>query len=191
MVGLGNPGSEYEDSPHNAGFMVVDALAEAWDFPAFRRPWRWRARVSEGSFGGEPVQLVKPQTYMNRSGGALTRLLTEEFHPSRDLLVVVDEVALPLGSVRLRRAGSAGGHNGLKSIAGRLASEEYPRMRIGVGPVPDGQDQSDFLLTALAPEQLAVLQSQMSEYVRAVECWITDGIETAMNRFNRRGTQSD
>lgn len=171
--------------------MVVDALAEAWDFPEFRRPWRWRARVSEGTFGGDPVVLVKPQTYMNRSGGALTRLLTEEFDPSRDLLVVVDEVALPLGSLRIRRSGSAGGHNGLKSIAGRLASEDYPRMRIGVGPVPDDEDQVEYLLSPMAPDRIEGLQSRMSDYVRAVECWLTDGIETAMNRFNRRGNQSD
>ena len=171
--------------------MVVDAVAAAWDRPGFKRPWRWRARVTEGTFGGEAVTLVKPQTYMNRSGGALSRLLTDDFDPSRDLLVVVDEVALPLGTVRIRRSGSAGGHNGLKSIAGRLMSEDYPRMRIGVGPLPDGADQSDFVLSEFAPEEFEVLQSRMDNYVQAVECWITEGIETAMNRFNRRGTQSD
>ncbi len=139
----------------------------------------------------QQVVLVKPQTYMNRSGAALGPLLKHAtFDPSRDLLIVVDEVALPLGVIRLRRSGSAGGHNGLKSIAGRLQSEQFPRLRIGVGPQPH-DDRSDFVLGEFQPEEWQLLLETMPTIVAAVECWVTEGIETAMNRFNRRGTESD
>jgi peptidyl-tRNA hydrolase, PTH1 family len=140
---------------------------------------------------GEQVTLVKPQTYMNRSGAALGPLLKNEtFDPARDLLIVVDEVALPLGMLRIRRSGSAGGHNGLKSIAGRLQSEQFPRLRIGVGPQPEN-DRSDFVLGEFRPEEWQLLHKTIPTTVAAVECWLTEGIETAMNRFNRRGTESD
>jgi len=192
VVGLGNPGSAYEGTRHNVGFAVVDACGAAWRFPAFRRPWRWRARVSEGLVENEPVRLVKPQTYMNRSGTALGPLLAvSDFDPEADLLVVVDDVALPLGRMRLRRSGSAGGHNGLKSVAGRLASNDWARLRVGVGPVPADEDQSDFVLSRFETGEQEQLDALMPDLVAAVECWITEGIDTAMNRFNRRGVQSD
>lgn len=141
---------------------------------------------------GERVVVVKPQTYMNRSGAALGRVLENaSFDPSHDLLVVVDEVALPLGTMRIRRAGSAGGHNGLKSIAGRLQSEQFARLRIGVGPAPDEEDRSEFVLGEFRSDEWQVLQTTMPTIVAAVECWLTEGIETSMNRFNRRGIESD
>jgi peptidyl-tRNA hydrolase, PTH1 family len=172
--------------------MLVDALAVAWNYPPFRRPWRWRARVSEGEFSGVAVSLVKPQTYMNRSGAALGPLLQRDaFDPSRDLLVVVDEVALPAGTFRIRPSGSDGGHNGLKSIAGRLASDRYPRLRIGVGPKEADEDQSDFVLSRFDADAFDSVQSRMSDMIGAVECWLSEGIDTAMNRYNRRGAQSD
>jgi peptidyl-tRNA hydrolase, PTH1 family len=189
---LGNPGRDYETTRHNAGFILADALASRWQFPPFRRPWRWRARVSTGSLGDQQVILVKPQTYMNRSGAALGPLLDQDgFEPSRDLLILVDEIALALGTFRIRRGGSDNGHNGLKSVAGRLASEEYPRLRIGVGPRPPDERQADYLLSPFTDEQMAVVESLLPSMMEAVECWAREGIETAMNRFNRRGTQSD
>ena len=181
-MGLGNPGPEYATTRHNAGFMLADAIAEAWAFPRFRRPWRWRARVV----------IVKPQTYMNRSGAALGPLLKNpDFDPATDLLVLVDEVALPLGTFRLRARGSAGGHNGLKSIAGRLASEDYCRLRIGIGPRPEEEGGSDFVLSDFDDTELSTLDGLLPVMAEAVNCWIHEGIETTMNRFNRRGTQSE
>jgi peptidyl-tRNA hydrolase, PTH1 family len=146
-----------------------------------------RARVAEGSRGGEPVLVMLPTTYMNRSGAALAPLLTRPgFDPSRDLLVVVDEVALPLGRFRLRGAGSAGGHNGLRSIEGALRRQDYARLRIGVGPAPAGLDDlADFVLAEFSREERAVLEELLPTMADSVECWLDEGIERAMTRFNR------
>ncbi len=191
-MGLGNPGPDYAATRHNAGFMLADALTDSWGFPAFRRPWRWRARVSKGVIDDQQIVVAKPQTYMNRSGGALGPLLKDsEFDPTSHLLIVVDDVALPLGSFRLRPSGSAGGHNGLKSIAGRLRSEEYARLRIGVGPRPDDEEGSDFVLSDFEDTERETLDELLPMMIEAVECWIREGIETAMNRFNRRGIQRE
>lgn len=142
--------------------------------------------------GDRKVVIVKPQTYMNRSGAALGPLLkSPDFDPATDLLVLVDEVALPLGTFRLRARGSAGGHNGLKSIAGRLASEDYCRLRIGIGPRPEEEDGTDFVLSDFDDPELSILDGLLPVMTEAVNCWIREGIETAMNRFNRRGTQSE
>ena len=192
MVGLGNPGPNYAGTRHNAGFILADAVADQWHFPPFQRPWLRRARVCEGAVGIERVTVVKPQTYMNRSGTALGPLVKDPtFDSSTDLLVLVDEVALPLGTFRLRARGSAGGHNGLKSIAGRLQSEDYARLRIGVGPRPEEGDQSDFLLSDFEDAERKVIDELLPIMTEAVECWVRDGIETAMNRFNRKGTQRE
>ena len=191
-MGLGNPGRDYATTRHNAGFILADALTDSWGFPSFKRPWRWRARVSKGVIDDQRIVVAKPQTYMNRSGGALGPLLKDsEFDPTSHLLIVVDDVALPLGSFRLRPSGSAGGHNGLKSIAGRLRSEAYARLRIGVGPRPDDEEGSDFVLSDFEDTERETLDELLPIMIEAVECWIREGIETAMNRFNRRGTQRE
>jgi len=148
--------------------------------------------VAKGSVAGGEVVIVKPQTYMNRSGTALGPLLDRsDFDPATDLLIVVDDIAIPLGSFRIRGKGSDGGHNGLKSIAGRLASDEYARLRIGVGPRPVGENQADFLLSPFDENELATLRELVPTLIEAVDCWTRDGIEPAMNRYNRRGTQSE
>jgi PTH1 family peptidyl-tRNA hydrolase len=148
--------------------------------------------VAKGSVAGDETVIVKPQTYMNRSGTALGPLLDRsDFDPTTDLLVVVDDIAIPMGSFRIRSKGSDGGHNGLKSIAGRLASDEYARLRIGVGPRPVGENQADFLLSPFEEDELDTLRELVPTLIEAVECWTRDGIELAMNRYNRRGTQSD
>ncbi len=191
-MGLGNPGRDYATTRHNAGFILADALTDSWGFPSFRRPWRWRARVSKGVIDDQQIVVAKPQTYMNRSGGALGPLLKDsEFDPTSHLLIVVDDVALPLGSFRLRPSGSAGGHNGLKSIAGRLRSESYARLRIGIGPRPDDEEGSDFVLSDFEDSERETLDELLPVMIEAVECWIREGIETAMNRFNRRGIQRE
>jgi PTH1 family peptidyl-tRNA hydrolase len=184
-VGLGNPGPEYEDTRHNAGFRLADHLAARWQVGQFRRGDR--AREAQGTWQGLPVRVLKPQTYMNRSGAAIAPLRgLPEFDPSQHLLILVDDVALPVGRFRLRGAGSAGGHNGLKSIEGVLQRQDYARLRIGVGPPPPGLDDlADFVLDEFSlPErdEITGLLDPMSE---AVEVWLQEGIEKAMNQFNR------
>ena len=165
--------------------MLADALADQWKLGPFRRGHR--ARIAEGTVSGEPVVVMKPQTYMNLSGEALVPLLEEpEFTPSRDLLVLVDDADLPLGTFRLRSRGSAGGHNGLKSIQAALGSQAYARLRIGTGPLPDGADLADFDLARFPKHELAVLADLFPTLVDAVTSWVTEGIEAAMNRFNRK-----
>ena len=184
IVGLGNPGPEYDATRHNVGWWVADRLAYDWDFESFRRDGR--ALVAEGTVGQELVRLVKPTTYMNRSGLAVMPLLpTDDFVPAADLLVVVDDAALDVGRVRFRPEGGAGGHNGLKSVSGALQSNEYARLRIGVGRKPDGADLSDWVLAPMPEEDEDVVVGLLPQLTEAVEIWIVEGVEPAMNRFNR------
>ena len=184
-MGLGNPGPEYDETRHNAGFRLADHLAARWHFPRFTRGEQ--ARQTEGVRGERVVRVVKPQTYMNRSGAALAPLRAlPEFDPAADLLVLVDDVALPLGKYRLRGAGSAGGHNGLKSIEGALQRQDYARLRVGVGPVPPGLiDLADFVLSPFEADERRTLDELLDPMAEAVECWLDEGIERAMTRFNR------
>ncbi len=184
VVGLGNPGPEYDGTRHNVGWWVVDRAAYDWDFEAFRR--EGRALVTEGEAAGLTVRLMKPLTYMNRSGAALRTLHElEDFEPAEDLLIVVDDASLDVGRVRFRDEGGAGGHNGLKSIAGALRSNEYARLRVGVGKKPEGEDLADWVLSPMPEEDEDVVVQLLPELTRAVETWMTEGMEAAMNRFNR------
>ncbi len=184
VVGLGNPGPEYDDTRHNVGWWVVDRLAFDWDFGPFKRDGR--AFVSEGQVGDVEVRLVKPNTYMNRSGLAMRPFRAmESFDATEDLLVVVDDAALDVGRVRFRPEGGAGGHNGLKSISGALQSNEYARLRIGVGQKPSGEDLSDWVLAPMPADDEEVVIELLPELTQAVEVWIAEGVEAAMNRFNR------
>lgn len=184
VAGLGNPGPEHDGTRHNVGWWMVDRLAYDWRFGAFAR--EGRALVSEGSVGEEVVRLVKPTTYMNRSGLALAGLgAVEGFELARDLLVVVDDAALDVGRVRFRPRGSPGGHNGLRSVSGALGTDEYPRLRIGVGKKPEGEELSDWVLSPMPAYDEDVVVGLLPELTRAVEVWIAEGTEVAMNRFNR------
>jgi PTH1 family peptidyl-tRNA hydrolase len=143
--------------------------------------------VAEGDWNGHRVRVLEPQTYMNRSGAAIAPLLDlPGFDPGSDLLILVDEVALPLGRFRLRGAGSAGGHNGLKSVEGVLRRQDYARLRIGVGPRPAGLDElSDYVLDPFSSEEREVLDALLDPMAEAVETWVDQGIEIAMTRHNR------
>jgi peptidyl-tRNA hydrolase, PTH1 family len=175
VVGLGNPGPEYAATRHNAGFWLAEALVAHWGFPPFRRGER--ARFTEGVVDGVPVRILKPTTYMNSSGAALASLRADPaFNPASDLLILVDEFRIPTGTFRLRSEGSAGGHNGLKSIESALQSPQYPRLRIGVGPLPEGvTDWSEYVLAAFDPEQREQLETLEPELIAAVEQWLRQG----------------
>jgi PTH1 family peptidyl-tRNA hydrolase len=188
IVGLGNPGKEYERTRHNVGWWVVDHLADTWRFGAWRRDGD--ARVASGHVRDESVRLVKPQTYMNLSGAVLRPYLRRAgWSPLRDLMIVVDEVALPLGSYRFRAGGSAGGHNGLKSIEAALGHQEYARLRVGIAPPSDRDrgDLSDYVLSEFGKSDASVVRELMPTFVDAIEMWMKDGIAPVMNRFNGKG----
>jgi PTH1 family peptidyl-tRNA hydrolase len=184
VAGLGNPGSAYDDTRHNVGWWMVDRLAFDWGFGAFER--EGRALQTEGARAGETVRLTKPATYMNRSGAALAPLRgLDEFEVVRDLLVVVDDATLDVGRVRFRPGGGAGGHNGLRSVEAALGTREYARLRIGVGIAPSGGDLSEWVLSSMPPDDEEVVLRLLPELTEAVDLWITEGVEAAMNRFNR------
>jgi len=172
VVGLGNPGPEYAATRHNAGFLLADAVARHWNLPPFRRAER--ARATEGTVASVPVRILKPTTFMNRSGAALASLRADPaFTPARDLLILVDDFQIPGGTFRFRPDGSAGGHNGLKSIEGALQSQQYARLRIGVGPLPEGvADWSDYVLAPFEPEELEQVNALMPGMIEAVEKWL-------------------
>jgi PTH1 family peptidyl-tRNA hydrolase len=179
IVGLGNPGKEYERTRHNVGWWVVDHLADVWHFEGWKKDGD--ARVVSGTIRGAKVRLIKPLTYMNLSGAVLRPYLRRPFwSATNDLMVIVDEVALPLGSYRFRAKGSAGGHNGLKSIEGALKSQEYTRLRIGIAPEdPTRRGELD----EFGKREAAVVRELMPSLTEAIELWITDGIVPVMNRF--------
>ena len=193
IVGLGNPGKEYVDTRHNVGWWVVDHLAGVWRFDGWRKDQN--AMVSDGRVGGQRVRLVKPQTYMNLSGAILKPYLRREtWAADKDLLIVVDEVALPVGRFRLRARGSAGGHNGLKSIEAALGNQEYARLRIGVGPPEDRQrttNLADYVLDRMGKGERKDVEALFPDLVAQVETWIRDGVESAMTRFNRKADVRD
>jgi PTH1 family peptidyl-tRNA hydrolase len=193
VLGLGNPGPDYERTRHNVGWWVLDHLADVWRFDGWKKDGE--SRVASGTVRGQRVRLVKPLTYMNLSGGALRPYLRREgWDKSRDLLVVVDEVALPVGSYRIRARGSAGGHNGLKSVQGALDSQDYARLRIGVGPEDPSRRRgslSDYVLDDFGKREAKVVEELLPSLTDLTETWLKEGPETAMNRFNKLGKSSN
>lgn len=184
ILGLGNPGAEYDATRHNVGWWIVDRLSADWGLGPFRR--EGNALVAGGRMGEETVLLVKPLTYMNRSGAVLAPLRSAEgFDAARDLLVVVDDVALDVGRMRLRPRGSAGGHNGLKSIEAALGSQDYARLRVGVGGPDRGRDLADYVLSAPSAEEEDEILALFPDVVDGVRAWLAGDHEAAMRRLNR------
>ena len=183
IVGLGNPGKQYEETRHNAGFMVIERLAKAWGAEA-RLESKFEALVAEAHFGGQKVILVEPLTYMNLSGRAVQKILQFYKLTADDLLVVYDDFALPLGAIRIRIQGSAGGHNGISSIIQCLGTQIFSRLRVGVGPLPPRWSTKDFVLSRFAPSERDTLDQGLNDAVIAVETALTKGYSEAMNRFN-------
>ncbi len=188
IVGLGNPGRRYAETRHNVGWWALDHLADVWHFEGWRA--EGDALLMEGRVAEERVRLVKPQTYMNLSGVALRPYLRRlEWSGLQDLLVVVDEVAIPLGTFRLRATGSAGGHNGLKSIEATLGTRDYARLRIGIAPLDPARqvgDLADFVLDPFEAAEQKVVRDLLPRISDAVECWAREGIQPAMNAYNRK-----
>lgn len=182
IVGLGNPGREYAQTRHNVGFEVVDAIARRARVPL--APWKARAVGGEGSFRARGFALAMPQTYMNLSGETVLGLVRLLGLTPADVLVVVDDLALDVGVLRLRAGGSDGGHNGLHDIAERLGTAQFPRLRVGIGrDFPRGR-QSDYVLAPFSAAQRPLLDAALPVAAEAALCWVTDGLGTAMNRYN-------
>ncbi len=181
VCGLGNPGPEYDATRHNVGWWVLDLLARRWAAGPFETTtYALEARVVRSD---EAVLLLKPTTYMNRSGAAVASVAG--FDPPTDLLVVVDDVALDVGRLRLRPGGGAGGHNGLRSIEAALGTQDYARLRVGVGGAPPGVELAEWVLSPFPKEDEERVLALLPDAVEAVEAWIDDGTEAAMSRFNR------
>jgi PTH1 family peptidyl-tRNA hydrolase len=184
ICGLGNPGPEYENTRHNVGWWLLDAIQTEWRFPNFRRAGRVLA--TEGRLEDQTVHLVKPLTFMNRSGSALAPLRdNSDFVIGSDLLVVSDDVALPVGKARIRAMGSAGGHNGLKSIEAVLRTQEYPRLRIGVGAVPTGEDMADWVLSSFEKEDEQPVRDLIPKLIEVARAWVTGGVQPASQRMTQ------
>ena len=182
VVGLGNPGDRYSDTRHNMGFMVIDSLAEALRIEVRKR--KFGACLALGEFADQKLILLKPWQFMNRSGQAVSTAAGFYKLGVRDLLVISDDMDLEPGRIRLRAKGSAGGHNGLADIAQKLGTNEFARCRVGIGR-SDWQDSVDYVLERPTNEQKLLLDAAIERARDAVLCWVENGIETAMNRFNR------
>lgn len=190
VVGLGNPGIEYQFTPHNAGFLAIDRIADECNAVVGNR--RGRALTKKVNLAGRQVILAKPETFMNLSGLSVKALIDEfDLEPSGDLLVLYDELDLPLSAVRVRERGSPAGHNGARSISSVLGTDEWKRIRIGVGPEPGNREDAfrrgkDYLLTPMSKRDLAAIDPVLDRVARAVEMVVARGIGAAMNEFNRR-----
>jgi PTH1 family peptidyl-tRNA hydrolase len=191
VVGLGNPGIEYQFTPHNAGFLAIDRIANSHGAAVANR--RCRALTATVRIASRDVILAKPETFMNLSGESVRALVREyEVDADRDLIVLYDEIALSLGTLRIRERGSSGGHNGVKSISGALRSEEWVRIRIGIAPeLPAAAESArrqrkDYVLTPFRKAELGLLDESLDRAAKAVEVILAEGVGAAMNEFNRK-----
>jgi PTH1 family peptidyl-tRNA hydrolase len=195
IIGLGNPGIEYQFTPHNAGFLAVDRIADFCDVSVANR--RGRALTAKAKLAGHDVLLAKPETYMNLSGLSVAALANELEVAVADVIVIYDELAFPLGKMRIAERGSANGHNGVKSVTGALGTEDWIRIRIGIGrpPLEDGSPVKaggkDYLLSPMRKQELAVLDEVLDRVRAAVEAILTRGVGAAMNEFNRAVQDSE
>jgi peptidyl-tRNA hydrolase, PTH1 family len=185
IVGLGNPGPEYEFTPHNLGFLVIDRIAD--DQKVEIRNRQSRALTARTTIGQEPVVLAKPETFMNRSGMAVRELVSKlEIVPETDLIVIQDELDLPFGTLRVHRNRSSAGHNGIESIIDSLGTKVFVRIRIGVAPERKVEDGKEYLLSPMRKAQLKVLDPVIADAAEAAKTIVKEGPAAAMQRFNRR-----
>jgi len=189
IVGLGNPDPEYQWTPHNLGFLAVDELANRGGIRVDRP--EGKALVGRGKLAGQEVLLAKPQTYMNLSGVSVRELLAKYELTPDDLLVLWDEVQLPWGIIRLAPDGSAGSHNGAKSVIGSIGTQKFARLRLGCGPDHPLNSRKEYVLRPMKNAELEVAAEEIAQAGDAVELWMTNGIDAAMNKFNRRAESAD
>ena len=183
IVGLGNPGREYADTKHNVGFMVIDKLADQYNIDVTK--FKHKAFVGDGIISGKKVMLVKPQTYMNLSGDSVGEMAQFYKIPPENIIVINDDISLDVGRIRVRPKGSAGGHNGLKSIIYRLNSDTFPRVKMGVGaPKHEDYDLADFVLGRFTKEEIPVMEDAIVKAEKAVAEIIKNGVQSAMNKYN-------
>lgn len=190
IAGLGNPRREYENTRHNVGFAVIDMLAEKYGIRV--NELKHRGLIGKGVIAGEKVLLVKPVTYMNLSGECIREVLQYyRIDGEKDLIVIHDDISLEQGMIRIRKKGSAGGHNGLKNIIAQLGSETFMRIKVGVGGKPEGYDLVDYVLGHFSKEERERMAQAQQDACSAVEAILTDGADEAMNRFNRKGKKAE
>jgi len=183
IVGLGNPGARYADTRHNVGFMVVEALSRRYGIGSERT--NFSGLWQEADLEGVRAFLLRPTTYMNCSGTSVQAAVRFYQLPLQEILVICDDFHLPLGKLRLRPKGSAGGQKGLQNIIQHLGSQEFARLRIGIGPLPEGVDATSFVLGRFMPDEQPIIQEAIRRAAEAVVLWAKEGIETTMNRYNR------
>jgi len=190
IVGLGNPGIEYQFTPHNLGFLAIDRIAGNLGVEVRNR--QCRALTARAVFAGQPVILAKPETFMNLSGLSVRELAAEyQVDVKSDLIVIYDELDLPLGTIRIRQRGSSAGHNGMESILGALGTDEFLRIRLGIAPDRKIADTVKFVLTPFRKSQLKVVDEILDSAAEAVEVILKDGPAAAMNRFNRKAEPAE
>ena len=185
IVGLGNPGREYGNTRHNIGWDVIDVLADRAHVDVLEK--KHKAIIGKGVIAGQKCILVKPQTYMNLSGESVRELVNYyKIDEKTELIVISDDVSLEVGQIRIRKKGSAGGHNGLKSIIGHLGHDTFQRVKMGVGEKPKGYDLADWVLGHFSKEERRLMDDAAKRAAEAIELMITEGADVAMNRYNRK-----
>ncbi len=182
VVGLGNPGRRYEGTRHNVGYIVVGELAKKYSAGGLKS--RFQGETADAELNGEKALLLTPTTYMNLSGASV--LAARDFYkiPHEDLLIICDDLNLPLAKLRMRTAGSAGGQKGLEDIIRRLGTDEFTRLRIGIGAPPEGWNWPDFVLSKFSKEEIPAMEQAIAQAVEAVAVWAREGVQTCMNRYN-------
>ncbi len=182
IVGLGNPGKQYENTRHNVGFNVIDILAEEYDISVTKM--KHKALIGEGRVGTEKVVLVKPVTYMNLSGESLAEIYNFYKVDTNNIVVIYDDIDLDVGKIRIRKKGSGGTHNGMRSIVKCLGTTDFPRVRVGVSKPEPGRDLANFVLSKFAPDEVADLKEGLEKSVLAIDSIIRENIDLAMNKYN-------
>lgn len=184
IIGLGNPSREYDKTRHNVGFDVISEISRVYNIPLDFK--KHKAICGKGMIGGEKVVLAQPQTFMNLSGESVRELVDFYKVPNENIIIIYDDISLDVGQLRIRSKGSAGGHNGIKNIVAHLGTQEFPRIKVGVGDKPKGWDLADYVLSRFQGEDAVIIKDSIAKACKAVETIITDGLESAMNVYNRK-----
>lgn len=188
IVGLGNPGMKYDATKHNMGFKVIDELVDTYRIPSSGTSLK--GMYGKGMIGAEKVILIKPMTYMNNSGECVRAFVDYyKVDSGEELIVIYDDITLEPGNIRVRKKGSAGGHNGIKSIIAHLGTEKFKRIRVGVGEKPKNWDLADFVLAPFKPEEKDAVREGIEKAAKAVEVILTDGADAAMNQYNKKAAK--